>query len=238
MKTHRKKIPLGTDMIVEAALELIDKSGLEKFSVREVARTLKVFPTAIYWHVSGGRNGLLAEVVARALRDVAPSFGPRDDWEQWIRSVFERYRESLQRHPNVAPLIGAQLVSNAGVNPVLVERVLAALESAGFRGKRLVDTYNTVIAALLGYVTLEMAPAPADDAGGWAQSFEEKIRSLPAAEYPRLVANLDRLANRAFIVRWQSGNQVPLDDGFRMYVDTVVAGLRSLVATRSGRRRT
>ncbi|WP_204322846.1 hypothetical protein, partial [Streptococcus pneumoniae] len=70
-----------------------------------------------YWHLPGGRNTLLAEAAAAALNDVAEPFGAGGDWAEWIRGLFKRYRDSLRRHPNVAPLLGAQLVSNAGVNP-------------------------------------------------------------------------------------------------------------------------
>ncbi|MBN8942959.1 MAG: TetR/AcrR family transcriptional regulator C-terminal domain-containing protein [Rhizobiales bacterium] len=219
-------VGLNRAQIVETALRLIDEAGLDAFSVREVARLLGVYPTALYWHLPGGRNTLLAEAAAAALDDVAEPFVAGSDWAAWIRGLFHRYRESLRRHPNVAPLLGAQLVSNAGVNPQLVEQVLAALEAAGFAGDRLVAAYNAVIAAMLGYVTLELAPKPSDDPTGWAEAFEGKIRSLSPADYPRLTGNLDRLANRGFIVRWQSGVEVPLTSGFDLYVEAFIAGLR------------
>jgi TetR/AcrR family tetracycline transcriptional repressor len=224
-------VALSRERIVQAALKLIDESGLENFSIREVARLLGVYPTAVYWHISGGRNALLAEVASTTLGDVAPRFVAGDDWAHWIRTLFHRYRDSLRCHPNVAPLLGAQLVSNAGVDPALVERALSALDAAGFQGETLVDAYNAVIAAMLGYVTLELAPLPIDDPYGWAESFERKIRSLSPSEYPHLVANLSRLANRAFIVRWKSGMEAPLAGGFNLYVEALIGGLRCQIAS-------
>lgn len=225
---------LSRAQIVETALRLIDEAGLDAFSVREVARLLGVYPTALYWHLPGGRNALLAEAAAVALDDVAEPFVTGGDWAAWIRGLFHRYRDSLRRHPNVAPLLGAQLVSNAGVNPQLVEQVLAALEAAGFAGDRLVAAYNAVIAAMLGYVTLELAPTPSDDPAGWAEAFESKIRTLSPADHPRLTGNLDRLANRAFIVRWQSGVEMPLTSGFDLYVEAFIAGLRAQAGGATG----
>jgi TetR/AcrR family tetracycline transcriptional repressor len=228
-------VGLSRDRIVEAALRLIDESGLESFSVREVARMLGVYPTALYWHIAGGRNALLAEVASTTLRDVAPPFSVGDDWADWIRTLFHQCRDSLRHHPNVAPLLGAQLVSNAGVDPALVERALSALTEAGFRGERLVDAYNAVIAAMLGYVTLELSPIPVDDPYGWAKELEHKIRNLSPSEYPRLMTNLDKFANRAFVVRWQSGVDVPLPGGFNLYVEALIVGLQHQA---SGGRRT
>ena len=42
---------LTEERIVAAALELIDAAGLSNFSLRDVARSLDVYPTAVYWYV-------------------------------------------------------------------------------------------------------------------------------------------------------------------------------------------
>jgi len=222
-------VALDRAQIVTEALRLIDERGLEGFSLRELARALGVFPTALYWHMPGGRNAVLGAVAATAFTDVVPPAEDAvDDWESWVRALFTRYRDSLRKHPNIAPLLGAQIVSNTGVDMELVERILAALESAGFGGERLVDAYNTVVAGLLGYVTLELAPGPAEDASEWANAFEAEIRSVDASRFPRLSRNLDALANRAFIVRWQGGAEKPMTHSFDFYVETIITGLRAL----------
>lgn len=221
---------LNRNQIVGAALAIIDRQGLDGFSMREVARELGVFPTSIYWHFKAGKNELLAAVASLALDGVTPALHLDDDWREWLKLLFRRYRKALSRHPNVAPLLGAQLVSNGGVNPILVERVLTALHGAGFRDEALVDTYNAVVAAMLGYVTLEFAPVPRDEPDRWAGEFEQSLRQLPADHYPLIRANFARLSNRAFILRWESGNTAPLDSGFDAYVDAFVLGLEGRLA--------
>ncbi len=222
---------LSKDRIVAAALALIDRNGAADFSLRDVARRLGVYPTAIYWHVPG-RNALIGEITALAMRDIVPPVAPRH-WRAWLKGLFRRYRAAVRRHPNIAPLLGAQLVSNIGVDARMIEGMLSALTHAGYRGQGLVDAFNAVVAAMSGFVTMEFGPEPAENPRGWAADLERRIRALGTAEHPVLARHLPALANRAFILRWQNGTKVPLDSGFEAFIDSVIRGL----AARAPRRR-
>jgi TetR/AcrR family tetracycline transcriptional repressor len=221
---------LSRESVVAAALLEIDRNGLENFSLRNLAKTLGVYPTAIAWHVSS-RGQLLAEVAAVALADVLPPGFP-DSWQSYLRQLFHRFREAIRRHPNVAPLIGTQLVANRGVDLEFVERLLAALAHAGFSGQRLVTAYNAVIAALVGFTTQEFAPIPADDTKAWQTGVRERLNSVQAFTHPILTKNMKLLANHAFILRWQNGVENPLDDSYDAFVEIVIAGLEQSAARR------
>jgi TetR/AcrR family tetracycline transcriptional repressor len=230
IKPRAKPPALSKDRVVDAALALIDAQGVDGFSMRGLAEALGVYPTAIYWYVEN-RNALLAAVVGHALHDVAPEWRG-DDWQAWLKDLFRRYRAAVQRHPNIAPLIGAQLVSNAGVGAAFIDRILTVLASAGFAGDHLVHAYNAVIAVQVGFVTLEFAPAPKEDRESWAGDIKARLRDADAAAHPVLAQNLERLENRAFIARWQNGADVPLDASFELFIDIAVAGLAQRVKPR------
>jgi AcrR family transcriptional regulator len=227
-RPERPAETLSRERVVATALSIIDREGMDAFSMRALAQALGVYPTAVYWYVAN-RNALLAEVVAHALRDVVP---PEDvaqgsgDWTVWLKDLFRRYRKAVRRHPNLAALMGAQMVSNAGVNPAYVEKVLTVLASAGFKDDRLVQAFNAVVAIKTGFVTIEFATAPTEDRDRWADELKRAIHAVDAREHPLLARNLPRLANRAFIVRWQNGTEVPLDDSFETYIDVAVKGLK------------
>lgn len=211
---------------MRAALEEIDDRGLAAFSIRNLASRLGVYPTAIYWHVKS-RDVILAEVVARILAGVEPR---RDQpWQRTLRALFTGYRAAIQKHPNVAPLVGAHLIGNSSIPLSFVENVLAVLADAGFAQRELVAAYNTVIAALVGFVTQELAPVPDDDHALWRSAVQARLSADALEGYPVLRAHLPLLANRAFILRWDSGAQVPLDDSFERYVDVVIGGLEQLL---------
>lgn len=233
--TDTPATPLSRDSVLVAALALIDQQGVEGFSVRDLARTLGVYPTALYWHVPGGRNALIAGAVTAAVGDLAPP-EPNADWQQELCALFMRYRQAVQQHPRIAPVLGAQLVSNASLNPVLLDRILALLESAGFEGQGLFNAYNVVIAAMVSFVTMELAPQPEDDPEDWAATHQERLARIDADACPTLARHLPLMANRAFVVRWSSGSTHPLDAGFSAWTQVVVQGLAAqLPASPRGR---
>jgi AcrR family transcriptional regulator len=221
---------LSRDSIIEAALREIDETGLDAFSLRHLAKRLRVYPTAIQWHVES-RSQLLAEIAALVLADVLPR-GVASSWQAYLRQLFQRFRTAIRRHPNVAPLIGTQLVANRGVDLDFVERLLAALAQAGFAGQRLVGAYNAVIAALVGFTTQEFAPIPAEETTAWQSEVRRRLTGVQSFTHPVLAKNKKLLANRAFILRWQNGTDNPLTDSFDTFVEIVIAGLEQAAARR------
>lgn len=217
------KSPLNRDTIIAAALALIDRDGLDKCSLRNLANSLGVYPTAIYWYVSS-RELLLSEVLAKVLEDVAPARQER--WQDYLRAAMVNCHDAVQRHPNIAPLLGSQLVSNSSTDFKLVEGVLAALQQAGFSGPSLVGAYNTFIAALAGFTTLEYAPLP-ENTEAWQHQVQENLRAVDAEKHPTLAQNMDQLSNRGFSLRWQNGVDAALDESFTFYVDTLLCGLET-----------
>ena len=106
----RRQGALNRETIVAAALSEIDRNGLESFSLRGLAKTLKVYPSAIVWHVTG-RTSLLADAASLALADILPPGFP-ESWQGYLRDFFHRFREALRRHPNVAPLLATSAAAS------------------------------------------------------------------------------------------------------------------------------
>ncbi len=89
--------------ILEAALTVVDREGLEALSMRRLGSELGVDPMAIYHHVDGkerlydGIAELLWEEVAR------PEAG--DDPIAALRRLARSLRDLFRRHPAAAPLV-------------------------------------------------------------------------------------------------------------------------------------
>ncbi|GBQ96449.1 putative transcriptional regulator, TetR family [Gluconacetobacter liquefaciens] len=218
---------LTKENILQEAVALIDEIGLEQFSVRTLAKRLGVFPRAIYWHLSN-KNALLSAVVNHCTQGVDPRTPP-SDWKGWIAELLHSYRSVVRRHPRIAPLIASQLLSNRGADLMLADRLLGVLEGAGFIGEKLLSAFDVVIAAQLGFVTMEHAALPEDDYADWAESMRETVADIDETSYPHLARYRESLANRHFILRWENGITVPLDTSFNRYVFVVIQGLEHLL---------
>jgi hypothetical protein len=68
--------------------------------------------------------------------------------------------------------------------------------------------------------------------GLWADAHRKRISTLNVMENPILARYLPKLANRAFIMRWTKGTQVPLDSSFDMFVDVIILRLDQKLKTR------
>lgn len=217
-----KSVPLSSDAIIAAAIDLLDREGLDNFSIRNIAKALGVYPTALYWHVPN-RHHLIARLIAALFADVLPE--PSPDWQAWLKSLFRRYRNVVRAHPNISPLIGGHLVSSASADLKLVEGILATLARAGFAGEDLVAAYNAVIAGLCGYATQEFAHVFPDPDGDLQNSLTASVEQADSALYPTLAAERDRLLNRALVLRWQNGSDSSLEPGFEMFTEALITGL-------------
>lgn len=89
----------------QAALEIIDASGLEALSVETVARQLGVKAPSLYYHFRD-KAELLAEVARFVLLDLGPAVGGESqDWEEAMVGVCLATRRTILKHPNAAPLL-------------------------------------------------------------------------------------------------------------------------------------
>lgn len=221
------RAPLSRAEVVDAALRYVDEHGLDALTMRALAAEMSVYPTALYWH-TGSKAQLVAAVSARVLEGIVLPSDHDMQWDQWLAAVARLCREAMHRHPNLAPIIGSQLVVTTTALP-FVERVVDVLERAGFSGQKLIDAYNTAIGFVLGWVTLELSQGPADG-DEWQQEYATQLRAVNPTAYPALTRNLDLMANNAFLTRWDSGRDRPMDSSFETALDVLILGLRAKVA--------
>jgi AcrR family transcriptional regulator len=90
-----------------AALEIIDRDGLDALSLELVAGALSVKAPSLYYHFRD-KAELLAEVARHILLDLGPAVGgdaAAHDWDEAMVGVCLATRRTLLKHPNAAPLL-------------------------------------------------------------------------------------------------------------------------------------
>lgn len=218
--------PLSKDSIVQAAIDLINEGGSTEFSMRSLAARLEVYPTALYWHV-GDRNALLAAIGTRWMSGIIPPYN-LDDWESWARLLARRYRAACHREPNIAHLLGSQLLNDPG-GIAIAEATVAHLVVAGVPENQLVQVYNAVSGAIVGFVDIELARIEDDADKSRAREIEESMANIDADTFPSLAPRMSRFADNAFSLRWTHGAKNPMDESFEALLTMLIAGIHAAV---------
>lgn len=223
----RERRALQIEQIVTAAILEIDAVGVEEFRIKGLAARLDVFPAAIYWYLPN-KEAILAEVVRRILSNVLPIDGSVF-WRDRLRELYIRFRRAVAEHPNTAPLIGGNLLGNPAADLGFVEQVLSIVHEIGLRDRFLIAGYNTIIASLIGFVNEEFATTPRGHEVALKASVQERLRNIESDRYPIMHENIEILENRVFVLRWENGETMPMNETYSFYIDVISNGLLSLL---------
>jgi AcrR family transcriptional regulator len=203
----RPKRPiLSRALIIETALEIIDREGLDALSTRRLATTLAVRAPSLYNHFAT-KEEILDAAGNHIFDNVDISMLGRDPWPEALRDWARRYRAALVAHPNLVPF----LARGPGRRPAqlrVADAVYGALVDAGWP-----PSYATRIGALMRYLIAGSA------LGSFALGFPDDP-TFYADAYPRL-ADAHRLRS----------HQAEVDEGaFELGLQTTVAGLERTFA--------
>jgi AcrR family transcriptional regulator len=100
----RRHHHLSRESIARSALELIDRDGIEAFSVRKLAASLHVKPANLYPY-AGDRESVLRDVLALLLEEIDLTVNPNAGWESHFVTGFLSLRAMALRHPRAFPLV-------------------------------------------------------------------------------------------------------------------------------------
>lgn len=214
--------PLSKQQILRVALDIVDEQGLAALSIRRVADALGVYPTAVSWHV-GNKTGLLESTAALLFDDLELPDDPDMDWTGWLKETAHRWRAQMRRHPSLAPIIGNHLTVSPPALP-FVERVLRVMVDAGLRDDDLLRSYNAYVGCLVGWTSLELSQSVRSPEEA-KERFNQEIADLNRNLFPALLGNLEVVSNRAFMLRWSSATENPLDDSFDSMMAAVIEGI-------------
>lgn len=167
---------LDSEVILEAALALLDEVGMDKLSTRLLAERLGVQQPALYWHFKNKRallDAMNGEILRRAHERRLPL--PDESWDAFLRENARSFRRAL-----LARRDGARLHAGSEPDPGDLEMVEAQLAAVVSRGMPATQAMALMIALgryTVGCVLEEQAAPP--DAAQRQQTLDAAAASRP-----------------------------------------------------------
>jgi AcrR family transcriptional regulator len=150
--------PLTRQRVLEAALSLIDREGLEGFSMRKLGAMLGVEAMALYNHVENKRalfDGVIELLIIQGLYLEQRDETPRE--ELW--AFAHAFREVLRTHPRVLPLVvTSPLRTQASL--AILDRLLATIQRAQITGVQAIYALQCLVGFIVGHTWIETGTPP------------------------------------------------------------------------------
>jgi AcrR family transcriptional regulator len=136
--------------VLDAALAVADRDGVEALGIRRVARVLAVTPMALYRYVDG-REGLV-DALSEALFERLELPGiDQSSWQDELRTLACSFRRLVQDHPAAVAVMAS---GSKGENERRVcDVMLAAFRRAGFDDETADRLYRQFTHFVLALVT-------------------------------------------------------------------------------------
>lgn len=142
-----RREPLSRERIEITALELIDRIGLEAFSIRKLGEALGCEAMSIYHHFPGKAH-ILDALVDRVVGSLRIPSHELDSIER-LRGLARSWREMALRHPRFFPLLSVhRLNSETGVR--YLNEILLALQQAGLEREAAARLFRVMAYFLMG----------------------------------------------------------------------------------------
>ncbi|MDQ3337330.1 MAG: TetR/AcrR family transcriptional regulator C-terminal domain-containing protein [Myxococcota bacterium] len=141
------KQPLTREKILDAALELLDRDGLEGLSMRKLGAAVGVEAMSLYNHVAN-KDALLDGIHERILLSLEP--GTARTWQSFIRNQALALHRALLAHPHAIPLFATR----PAATPAAIERLdqyLGVLLRAGFNATQALSIVQLIAQLVVGH---------------------------------------------------------------------------------------
>jgi AcrR family transcriptional regulator len=183
--------PLTRQRVLEAALHLIDREGLEGFSMRKLGAMLGVEAMSLYNHVESKRalfDGVIEWLIVQAPSPEQLDGTPRE--ELW--AFAHAFRDVLRAHPRVLPLVATSPLRTPATLAIL-DHLLATIHRAQITGVQAIYALQCLVGFIVGHTWIEIGTPPVADLERGPNG-PTVWQQFPAASYPTLHALLPEIA--------------------------------------------
>jgi AcrR family transcriptional regulator len=170
------------DAIVDAALELVDDSGFDALSMRNLAARCGVGAMTLYGYVRT-KDELLGAIADRVFAALDLPDDRNLPWEEQVKAVFRSVRRVFAEHPHLADVVAKQH-TNAIAMYRGAEAVLGPMRRAGIGDEDAVSAFIALTTFTTGFAQRE---AHTDVRSAQAAQRLLAIGGLPEEEFANVV---------------------------------------------------
>lgn len=169
------KQPLSKQRVIEAAVELADRQGLEGLTMRHLAEELRVGAMSLYYYVPN-KDELIDGMVDVIFAEIElPSVGD-GDWQAAMRRRAGSTRDALRRHRWAVGVMESRVTPGlASIR--LHDAVLGCLREAGFSIEMAIHAYSVLDAYIYGFAQQEKS-VPFDTSDEISGVIEQQVQHI------------------------------------------------------------
>ena len=179
------RTPLSKERVLQTAVTLADRHGIEALSMRKLADELQVAAMSLYYYVPN-KVELIDGMIDIVFGEIEPP-SLEVDWKTAMRRRALSTREALGRHRWAVGQMEGR-TTHGPANLRLHNDVLGCLRAAGFSLEMTVHAYSVQDAYIYGFALQEtdLSPETPDDFAAVAQQQMVDYQAV-LADYPHLV---------------------------------------------------
>jgi len=190
------RTPITRDAIVDAALRVLDREGMDGLSMRQVAVELGTGAASLYWHVRN-KEHLLQLLFERATEDVVLPEPDPSRWQEQVKQLGRDMLATMKKHRDIARLSLGRIPAGPTI-AMYTEWLFSLLRPVGIPDR--------VIAYLADFAGLYIGAYAFEESLGLFSPTGEDLppeqivamlrdytMSLPADRFPNTLSAVDQL---------------------------------------------
>ena len=183
------RVPLTRQAILDAAARVLEKDGVDAFSMRRVAEELGTGPASLYWHVRN-KEELLQLLFERFNDEIALPEADPASWREQIKALSREVRAVAHRHRDYARISLGRIPSGQSLAR-FAEWLFQLLEPVGVPDQ-VIAYSGDLVGLYAGAYAFEESLGPPSPTGEpltaeqIAAMFGDYLESLPPEQFPHM----------------------------------------------------
>ena len=216
-------------------MRLLEDGGLDRLSLRGVARELGMHAPGLYWYIESRQE--LIDLLAKAILDEATAgltaAAPGQGWDEWLIDFALRMRRALLAHRDGARVVAGAFLFRANSITGFLELALETLEAEGFSRDFAMLGAVTVMRYTLG-IALDDQESPTRLPEVRRKMLEKAMKQGPPIDAERWPRVADVMTRWFQTVKDTRGSADHSEMHFRHGLELVIAGIRSTKGKKLG----